>query len=118
MITIMPSGRLGNHLFQFAFGVAISRKLGTDFIFGTSEIESFFELRTYNNPLRKKLRMLHYMFSLKFNHHQLLDLNKDLPPEQIISMVKNNNTLYGYFQSDRFFKGCENIIKREYKIKD
>ena len=54
MITIMPAGRLGNHLFQFAFGLAMSARLKTDFIFNTSEIEELFELKRYNAPADDK----------------------------------------------------------------
>jgi hypothetical protein len=117
MVTIMPSGRMGNHLFQFAFGLAVSKKLKTDFIFNTGEIEEFFELKNYNNPLSKKIRMLRYMFSLKFNHYKSLDLNKDILPEELISLVENNCVLYGYFQSDRFYAGYESLLKKEFKIK-
>jgi hypothetical protein len=117
MITIIPSGRLGNHLFQFAFGWAISRKLKTDFIFNTTELEDFFELSHYNNPVRKKLRTLRYLLSLKFQKYVTLYLNKDTKPINIISAVNNNQVLYGYFQSSEFFAGHEHFIKKEFKIK-
>jgi hypothetical protein len=117
MITIIPSGRLGNQLFQFAFGLAISKKLHTDFIFNATEIEEFFELPHYNNPIIKQIRMLRYKFSLKFNRYTSLDLNKDIKPEEIISLVSNNKVLYGYFQSPQFFSGYEHLIKKEFKIK-
>jgi len=117
MITIMPSGRLGNHLFQFAFGLAISKKLKTDFIFDTREIEEFFELPRYNNPVLKMIRTLRYMLSLKLNYYESLDLNKDVKPADIINQVSNNTVLYGYFQSPEFFIGHEHLVKKEYKIK-
>lgn len=117
MITIIPSGRLGNHLFQFAFGRAISRKLKTDFIFNTTELEEYFELSHYNNPVRKKLRRFRYMLSLKFQKYVTLDLNKDTKPINIINAVSNNQILYGYFQSTEFFIGYEHFLRKELKIK-
>jgi len=36
MINILNSGRLGNKLFQFAFGLSISKKLKMSFIFNTN----------------------------------------------------------------------------------
>ncbi len=114
----MTSGRLGNHLFQFAFGLAISKKLKTQFIFDTGEIEEFFELKHYNNPIRKKLRTLLYKVSLKLNKYAFLSLNRDVPPQELIDAVDNNKVLYGYFQSPVFFKGYETLIRKELKIKE
>jgi hypothetical protein len=117
MITILPSGRLGNNLFQFAFGWAISKKLKTSFIFNTGEIEEFFEISNYNAPLKKALRTIRYMLSLKFNNYSTLDLNRDITPAEIIKLVPDNSVLYGYFQSPEFFAGYESLIRKEFKIK-
>jgi len=114
----MRSGRLGNHLFQFAFGLAISKRLTTDFVFNTSEIEEYFELKSYNNPVTKKIRLMRYMLSLKFNNYTSLDLSQDQKPETILSDVENNKVLYGYFQSNLYFKGYEHLVKKSLKIKD
>ncbi len=113
----MQSGKLGNHLFQFAFGLATSKKLKTDFIFNTDELEKYFELRQYNNPILKKIRMVRYMFSLKFDKYTLVDLNKDVLPATILNMVKNNTIIYGYFQSAQFFGGYENLVRQAFKLK-
>ncbi|GGH15366.1 alpha-1,2-fucosyltransferase [Mucilaginibacter phyllosphaerae] len=118
MITIMPSGNLGNHLFQFAFGWSISKKLNTDFVFNTTEIEKYFELKPYNNIFLKKSRLWHYMLSLKFNTYTQADLSQDVEPQNIIDAVKNHTVIYGYFQSDFFFKGYEGAIKKAFKLKD
>jgi len=114
----MSSGRLGNHLFQFSFGLVVAEKMKTDFIFNTSEIEKYFEIKSYNNPILKKIRTIRYMFSLKFNKYVLLDLSNDERPETILKAVTNNHVLYGYFQSYIYLKGYEQQIKRSLKVKD
>jgi hypothetical protein len=118
LISIIPSGRLGNHLFQFSFGIVVSKRLKTDFVFNTSEIEKYFELKSYNNPISKTVRLIHYMLSLKFNNYTSLDLSNDEKPEVILNAVKNNKVLYGYFQSYLYFVGYEHLIKRSLKIKE
>lgn len=117
MITIMPSGNLGNHLFQFAFGLSAAQKNKTDFIFNTTEIEKYFELKRYNNTLLKNIRMLRYMFSLKFNKYESVDLSQDEKPEIILAKVKNNSIVYGYFQSENYFRQVEKQVREDLKIK-
>jgi hypothetical protein len=114
----MPAGRLGNHLFQFSFGFIASKKIKTDFIFNTSEIDQYFEIRPYNNPILKKWRMLRYMVSLKFNHYNFLDLSQDEKPKKLLNAVKNNTIIFGYFQSYLFYKTNERLIKQSLKLKD
>jgi hypothetical protein len=117
MITIMPSGKLGNHLFQFAFGLAASKNHKTDFIFNTDEIEKYFELKSYNNWGTKKLRLLRYIFSLKFNTYTQVDLSQDKNPEIILKEVRDHTVIYGYFQSDLYFNGYEKQVKKAFQLK-
>lgn len=111
MIVIQPVGRLGNHMFQFAFGFAMSKKLKTNFIFNTSLLEEYFELSTYNNPIRKRVRKLVYKFSLKFNNYSHIDLNKFIHPTEIIDLVRDKQIIYGYFQSEFFWKEYRKQIR-------
>ncbi|MCC8425721.1 alpha-1,2-fucosyltransferase [Mucilaginibacter sp. UR6-11] len=117
MITIMPSGKLGNHLFQFAFGLAVSKKMKTDFVFNTEELEKYFELKPYNSPILKKIRLLRYMFSLKFHKYSAANLSLDEPPFAILNAVKDHTVIYGYFQSEAYFKKYEQQVKKAFKIK-
>lgn len=112
MIVIQQVGRLGNSMFQFAFGFAMSKKLKTNFIFNTSYLEEYFELGDYNSPIKKVLRTFMYRLSLKFSTYTSVDFNQFVHPESIINQAKNNQVVYGYFQSEFFFEGHrEEIIK-------
>ena len=117
MIVLMNSGRLGNQLFQFAFGLAQSKRFKTQTIFNTSEIERYFELEGYNNPFTKMKRLFFYKLSFKFKNYQYLDLNIDKSPDQVMSSVANNQVIYGYFQSPQYFASIEGLIRNTLKIK-
>lgn len=117
MITIIPTGRLGNQLFQFAFGLSMSKRLETDFMMNVAELEKYFELRQYNNPIKKKFRFFCYLFSLKFHNYISVDLNQDVSPEVIMNSIKNKSIIYGYFQSEEYFKRYEGLIRRNLTIK-
>jgi hypothetical protein len=117
MINILKSGRLGNNLFQFAFGLAFAKDKKSNFIFNTSDIESFFELNNYNHPVLKKLRKIKYLFSLKFNSWKRIDLNLDIEPCEMRKKIENNAILYGYFQSQDYFIHHEELIKKNFKLR-
>ncbi len=122
MIVIQPVGRLGNHMFQFAFGYAMSKRLKTKFIFNTSLLEEYFELGTYNNPIKKRVRNLRYKFSLKFNKYSSIDLNRFIHPKEIMDELKDNQIIYGYFQSELFWVEYKKQIRNNFtfqsKFKD
>lgn len=118
MINILKSGGLGNNLFQFAFGLALSKKLGIDFIFNTELLDEYFELGNYNNFFLKKKRYITYLFLLKLYKWKVLDLNLNEKPSEILDLVQNNAIIYGYFQSPLFFIGYEHLVKQSFKIKN
>ena len=118
MINILKSGGLGNNLFQFAFGLAVSKKLKTSFVFNTESLDEYFELGNYNDFFLKRKRYLFYLFLLKFYKWKVIDLNLDTKPDEILNLVENNAVLYGYFQSSLFFAGYEDLVKQSFKIKN
>jgi len=118
MVNILKSGRLGNNLFQFAFGLILSKKLKTGFIFNTDSLGVFFELGRYNNFFLKKARYISYLLSLKFNKWKPLDLNLDKKPDEILNMVQNHTIIYGYFQSENYFKDDRALVRKYFKIKN
>jgi len=101
-------------MFQFAFGYAMSKKLKTNFIFNTSLLEEYFELGSYNHPFVKSVRNLRYKFSLKFNTYTSIDLSQFVHPTEIIAKVKNNQIIYGYFQSDLFWAEFKKQIRNNF----
>ncbi|MGZ3757415.1 MAG: alpha-1,2-fucosyltransferase [Mucilaginibacter sp.] len=65
----------------------------------------------------KKLRFIHYLFSLKFNHWQTVDLNIDADPQDVLNLAGNHRIIYGYFQSLYYFMDDADRVKSYFKIK-
>ena len=116
MIGVKLEGRLGNQMFQYAFALAYSKKIKSDwFIKSTRDIPfllpEFFELNSYSsfmNYLRKK-RFLKKL--------QEIDFENDLLPHENLKSLRPNSIINGYFQSEEYFKEISPIIKMEFEIK-
>ena len=117
MINVSKSGRLGNNMFQFAFALTMSKTLTTDFVFDTKELQKYFDLNNYNNSFVKTIRTIRYMFSLKFNKWTFLNLNLNVQPSEILKSAVDHSVIYGYFQSEDFFKDNGKAIRRYFTIK-
>jgi len=118
MIRILKTGRLGNNLFQFAFGLSISKSKNIDFIFDTADLEEFFELNKYNSFLKKSWRYFKYLTSLKFRRWKTLDLDINALPQSILDLVEDHSIIYGYFQSENYFHDIQKDVREHFKIKE
>lgn len=100
-------GQLGNQMFQYALLVGVKYKLNCDIIIDTevkerSYLFDFFEL---NEPIIKDF----YTENL-FNE-------TDYHFNSNVFEVKKDTNFRGYFQSEKYFKHCENIVRSEFKFK-
>ncbi len=117
MIGIFFSGRLGNNLFQFAFGYASSKRLNTAFFVSDLKSLKYFCLSK---------RFILYNFWYKFKSlkgywlgewHWVNWEDPCLAPELYIRQT-NNHTLYkGCFQSEKYFLDYKNEIIDYLEIK-
>jgi len=117
MINIIKSGRLGNNMFQFAFGYAVVKKPNFNLIYDSTQLALYFKLKGYNNYIFRNIRKIKYLFSLKFNQWEAIDLSQDLPPQKIIQQAKQNTIIYGYFQSEQFFVNIRSEIKKSFQLR-
>jgi len=133
MIIVRLRGGLGNQLFQYAAGLALSIKHQTTLKLDpyTYSIHKYrkFELDNFNtkfqiadqneinrcvgrfNFLRLANKLNHYMFSKKAfaqPHYHYLENFFDLPNDIYIS---------GYWQSERYFKNIQTVILEQYTFK-
>lgn len=101
--TLGIHGQLGNQMFQYAVLQGISAKNNTDIIF-TEEVKNrsylfdIFNLSRYTvgtHLINEEYR------ELKFNFN-----------EEVFAL--DNKSLFGYFQSDKYFKHCSDIIREEF----
>ncbi|MEQ9298874.1 MAG: alpha-1,2-fucosyltransferase [Cyclobacteriaceae bacterium] len=120
MIQIEINGRLGNHLFQYAFGISASRQLGTRFSFKNEdrlEIDEYFELPSYKRGFLK----IPFLIRLYDRVKSMIDTTRNvvvLDEYQTQVDLKDNVTYRGHFQSYDFFKEHEQLVRREFTIKE
>jgi len=97
--------RFGNQLFFVAATIGIAKINNTDYSF--SNQMGYFGV-DYQNIFKKELPITKYIPSKKY-------YQKDFCYEEIIT---DNVELIGYFQSEKFFSHCEDLIREQYEIKD
>lgn len=111
-------GRLGNQMFQYASlkGIAANRKydfcIPPESQFGTTDsnvknadanIYTAFNLNEYNKC---------------FGSNKIVEESKFDFDEDLFNNCEDNVDLYGYFQSEKYFKNIENEIRKDFSFKD
>lgn len=107
MNNLGKNGRLGNQMFQYSALVGISKNKGYDFrIPFDCELTKCFEMKNCDN----KYELIDGdEVELHESHEFCEDLFNGCP---------NNVTLNGYFQTEKYFKNVENLIRLDFKFKE
>lgn len=139
MIGILSQGRMGNQMFQYAFGYSLSKKLNTKFFIYKHNSLHYFKL---NEELIKhnKKNILVYIFKNLFKKNKIrfslnalkhplnfcleCSINKNIYkcPNTIdngvhLLLPTKNNCLYeGFFQSEKYFENYTDDIKKLFQI--
>src|SRR3954471_12472425 len=98
MIAVQCSGRLGNQMFEYAFGVAAARRLGTSFLmwrtnWGEDEqLSRFFVLGTAGASLVDDTPPYPVV---EIDH---VDFDE---PEDVLAALRDDTIYKGFFQSER-----------------
>jgi hypothetical protein len=91
VIEVACRGRLGNQMFQYAFGVAAARRLGTSFAFDARELEPLFALGLHAAPDGRERPVVAVG-------------NDDYDdPAAVLAQVADETQYVGWFQSELFF---------------
>lgn len=135
MVTVLLTGGLGNQMFQYAAGKALSLSLRTDLLIDpyflkkkkTAATKRHFELDVFNvdykltSSTKNKLLANSALYIRK--HRELfLKLGvytqmRGIHYSNEFRKLKGNITLVGNFQNERFFKPIEHIIRSEFSFR-
>lgn len=134
MIVVKIFGGLGNQMFQYSFGRALSVKTGLEVVYYVDcQGERQFGLSTFNikgkfedvldikgiSSIKNKLmaslnRRLNYklipIYKQKYIYDSNLSFNKN------IFLISDNTFLEGYWQSEKYFEGIEDLLYNELKF--
>jgi Glycosyl transferase family 11 len=115
MIAVELRGRLGNQLFQYAFAMAASSRLGTDFAFyvPNAAAPDGEELSRYFTLAGRKLALIDDPgYPRRWIDNQDYDR-----PEDVLEGLTDRTSYGGYFQSPRFFADVEREVRRAFEIR-
>ena len=134
MITVKLKGGLGNQLFQYAFGRAVSLKLETPLVLDISGYQNQSEIDT-----KREYQLQHFnlqavisnetkvnkLDSIKNIFEKIKNKIKDTAnPYSAFSFepknldVKDGTYLEGFWQSEKYFKDIENILRSDLTLKN
>lgn len=106
MNNLGKNGRLGNQMFQYAALVGIAKQKGYDFRI------------PHDCDLTKCFEMLHCGDRYGTIDGDEVELHESHEfCEELFNECPNHITLNGYFQTDKYFKNAEKLIRLDYRFK-
>ena len=113
MISVEARGRLGNQLFQFAFGLAASVHLQTEFAINDEMLRPNFVLGPWGAPLRRLARGIRYRVSSRLSPFPVIKVDQtsfDCPLD-VLGTLKDHTHYAGFFQSELFFRDSAEEVR-------
>jgi Glycosyl transferase family 11 len=118
MIAVDKRGRLGNQMFQYAFGAAVAKRLRTRQAYDTSELERYFTLLESPRVMattRRLIRAYDRVFGLRTRE---VDADERENPGEVLMSATNNTSYGGHFYSERFFRPAADAVRRAFAIRE
>jgi len=117
MISVEARGRLGNHLFQFAFGLAASERLGTDFAINDDLLRACFTLAPWSDRWRRGVRAARYRASRRVAAFPVVkvDPGGHDEPGEVLAQLRDRTHYVGFFQSERYFADVASAVRRAFR---
>jgi hypothetical protein len=116
MIAVERRGRLGNQLFQFAFGIAASHRLGTQFVMADDQLRELFTLGPFGRPAERIARSLRYRAERAVRAYAVAKVdNTDYEaPSEVLDALRDRALYAGFFQSETFFAECRETVREAF----
>lgn len=111
------NGRLGNQMFQCAGLVGIAKKRGFEYC-----IPDHSMYKNYggydHHELQGCFKMGDFEGRYGYIDGNVVHLDQYHFCEDLLNECPDNSTLIGYFESEKYFKHCENNIRKNYQFHD
>jgi len=122
MIGVRTQGRLGNQMFQYAFGYSSAQRMKTSFFIDypnsdNYKLNQYFQLRYLEEKRNEFNKVIYNRFINTKNQVKQLIERGDDDIQYIFSQLRPTIYQQGYFQSALYFEGYENQIKKLFRIK-
>jgi hypothetical protein len=118
MIAVDKRGRLGNQMFQYAFGLAVAQRLGTRFAYDTSELERYFELPGSARG-RGATRLMAWTLDRLVGLERREVLTEDYEDPDVILASATDRTFYGgHFYSCHFFEPSSAAVRGAFTVRE
>jgi hypothetical protein len=115
MIAIDRRGELGNNMFQWAFGLAASRRLTTGFLMENASLSSLFALDGYSLPSR--LRRLQWRARQRLHPVPTVEVDGDDDPRAVMADLRDGVRYGGFFQSADYFDSEVEAVRRAFTVR-
>lgn len=117
-------GRLGNQMFQYAALVGIAKNLGYDHCIPDHSGVSWFHKHD-NGNITTVHHQLQHLFELNHLNGRFglvdgceVEVHQHEFCEELFNECPDNSSLYGHFESYKYFKNAEEELRRDYTFKE
>jgi hypothetical protein len=114
VIAVDQRGRLGNAMFQWAFGFVVARRLGTSFRVDQTLLRPLFQL---DGRVAGAVREARYEIRRRRTGLLPLEVDNVEPPKQVISALRDDTRYGGYFQSAQYLAGHEQAVREAFRLR-
>jgi Glycosyl transferase family 11 len=116
MIGIERRGEFGNNMFQWAFGLAASRRLSTGFVMEHAPLSPLFVLDGYTS-VPSQLRRLPWRAKQRLRPAPIVEVDGDDDPREVMAGLRDGVRYGGFFQSAEYFGSELDSVRRAFMVR-
>lgn len=123
MLTVKLMGGMGNQMFQYAFALAQSKRLGCDFQLDRSGYRSPADYAKLVDPKNNAIRQ-YELHQWTLGHKMLRATSNHVPPtvhegpmpyqQELVDKLKDGDVVQGFFQTEKYFLNAVNEIRKAF----
>src|SRR5947209_7909847 len=102
-------------MFQFAFGLAAARRLGTDFVMADGLLREHFRLAPVGGLIRRARRAVAFRAAGRRGRYQVVIVDGFAVPAAVLAGLTDRTTYVGYFQSEAYFAHARDEVVRAFE---